>query len=106
MWKRGSAGKYERDCRHCLGTGKEELHARHFPCCPNNGNMEVVEHPANSSKEDMKDFGIAHHLERCNDCGNIWMTYFECQDDSWDVPGPELIGKAVPPDEWRLEKKT
>lgn len=90
------AGRYVRRCRACAGSGEEEM-GSHRCACPFDG-CTRVEHPANYRPEYG---GIGYELVRCDVCGDVWLRYCECGDDSWDVPAPERIGKAVPPDDWR-----
>jgi len=100
-WKRTKDG-WERSCKHCAGTGKETLF-RDGACygCPYN-DVEEVEHPANSKREDG---GIGHTVVRCNRCGGVWLVYFDYQDDSWDVPKPEYLGTKIPDLKWRKGDK-
>lgn len=55
---------------------------------------------------DRKHCGIGHKLVRCNACGNVWLLHYETTEDSWDVPGPEFVGREIPPDDWRPGSKT
>lgn len=92
-------GEYVRTCQACRGTG-EEVMGTHRCRCPFES-VTVVEHPANYRPEYG---GIGYELVRCDVCRTVWLRYFECGDDSWDVPAPELIGMNVPADDWRVNR--
>ena len=106
MWKRQKGGKYERTCCTCGGTGKETLDQRGSNCgCPWD-RCEEVDHPSNTANHsDAKYKGIWNKVVRCNRCGLFWVIYFESQDDSWDVPGPECIGICLPAEDWQPGKE-
>ena len=101
-WKHVGEGKYDRQCRVCGGTGTEHLDHWKTKCgCPYD-HCEYVDHPGNASNlPDCKDRGILWQVTRCDICGMFWCLYFESQDDSWDVPSPECLGRDIPPDDWR-----
>lgn len=92
---------YERSCCHCAGKGVERVdNFSHCPCPMEN--VDLINHPANSVNEsDRRGHSISHKLVRCNACGNIWLIYCKTMEDSWDVPGPEFVGRQIPPDDWR-----
>jgi len=100
--------KYERPCSHCHGSGIEVLDSRDCHCCPwgrrDASNLERLIHPANSIHfGGTEDTYISQELMICKICQTIWMIFHEPPDDSMDIPGPELIGKKIPDQDWRYK---
>ena len=99
-WKHNKKkNRWERECRHCAGSGIEHLSSYpgggHGCSCPHGDRFnEEIDHPANYRPTD----GVGWYLERCNDCSRVWLVYYEASDDSWDIPGPELVCQGQIPD--------
>jgi hypothetical protein len=79
----------EQRCYKCKGTGWLK-----HRCAPN----RVNDHPFNE-RELKQSWGIGKYVALCG-CGMFWLMYYECGDDSWDVPDPEPIGYVRPAEDY------
>ena len=102
-WKKCSTDIYERPCRHCGGTGREIMLPGDWQACKCFEHWTMVDHPSNT--ESSKEIHcVWNELRRCDVCGLVWVYFWEATDDSMDVPAPEIVGRRIPGDDWRVKR--